>query len=86
MQRNPVCICHKCGQTRHNQHRKVDIQEAAKQRKDQRRKVVDRAKSEVFYLEEKVEEQRRLMKASEEEIVAIKNEVTEQVQEAIRHL
>lgn len=81
-----VCICHKCGQTRHNQHRKVDIQEAAKERKDQRRKVVDRAKSEVFYLEGKVEEQRRLMKASEEEIVATKNEVTEQVQEAIRHL
>ena len=81
-----VCICHKCGQTRHNQHRKVDIQEAAKERKDQRRKVVDRAKSEVFYLEEKVEEQRRLMKASEEEIVATKNEVTEQVQEVIRHL
>ena len=81
-----VCICHKCGQTRHNQHRKVDIQEAAKERKDQRRKVVDRAKSEVFYLEEKVEEQRRLMKAREEEIVATKNEVTEQVQEAIRHL
>ena len=47
---------------------------------------MDRAKSEVFYLEEKVEEQRRLMKASEEEIVATKNEVTEQVQEAIRHL
>ena len=44
------------------------------------------AKTEVFYLEEKVEEQRRLMKASEEEIVATKNEVTEQVQEAIRHL
>ena len=81
-----VCICHKCAQTRHNQHRKVDIQEAAKERKDQRRKVVDRAKSEVFYLEEKVDEQRRLMKAREEEIVATKNEVTEQVQEAIRHL
>ena len=81
-----VCICHKCGQTRHNQHRKVDIQEAAKERKDQRRKVVELAKTEVFYLEEKVEEQRRLMKASEEEIVATKNEVTEQVQEAIRHL
>lgn len=64
----------------------MDIQEAAKERKDQRRKVVDRAKSEVFYLEEKVEEQRRLMKAREEEIVATKNEVTEQVQEAIRHL
>ena len=81
-----VCICHKCGQTRHNQHRKVDIQEAAKERKDQRRKVVDRAKSEVFYLEEKVDEQRRLMKESEEEIVATMNEVTKQVQEAIRHL
>lgn len=81
-----VCICHKCGQTRHNQHRKVDIKEAANERKDQRRKVVDRAKSEVFYLEEKVEEQRRLMKASEEEIVATKNKVTGQVQEAIRHL
>lgn len=81
-----VCICHKCGQTRHSQHRKVDIQEAAKERKDQRRKVVDRAKSEVFYLEEKVEEQRRLMKANGKELVATKNKVTEQVQEVIRHL
>ena len=81
-----VCICHKCGQTRHNQHRKVDIQEAAKERKDQRRKLVDRARNEVFYLEEKVEEQRRLMKTSEEELVATKNKVTEQVQEVSRHL
>lgn len=81
-----VCICHKCGQTRHNQHRKVDIQEAANERKDRRRKVVDRAKSEVFYLEETVEEQRRLMKANEKELVATKNKVTEQVQEVIRQL
>ena len=81
-----VCICHKCGQTRHNQHWKVDIQEASEAKRVQRRKVVDRAKADVVFQEAKMTEQTRLMNKSKEEVIATQNKVTETVEELIGRL
>ena len=70
----------------HNQHRKVDIQEAAKEKKVQRIKIVNRAKADAVFLEAKVKEQRRLINESEKEVVAAKNKVTGSVEEIIGRL
>ena len=61
----------------------MDIQGVAEDRKVQRRKIVDRAKADVDFLEAKMKEQDRLMEKSEEEVVVAQNKVTKTVEEII---
>ena len=78
------CICLKCGQTRHNQHIKMDIQQAAEGQKMQMTQVFRQAKSRVANIETKMKEQIELMTKSTEKISAAEKEVTETVEEIIR--
>ena len=79
-----ICICLKCGQTRHNQHIKMDIQQAAEGQKMQMTQVFRQAKSRVANIETKMKEQIELMTKSTEKIFAAEKEVTETVEEIIR--
>ena len=78
------CICLKCGQTRHNQHIKMDIQQAAEGQKMQMTEVFRQAKSRVANIETKMKDQIELMTKSTEKISAAEKEVTETVEEIIR--
>ena len=78
------CICLKCGQTRHNHHNKMDIQQAAEDEKMQMTQVFRQAKSRVANIETKMKEQIKLMTKSTEEISAAEKKVTETVEEIIR--
>ena len=81
-----VCICLKCGQTRHNLHSKVDIQEVAEKKKMQRMKILDRARANIVLLEDKMKEQRNLMDKSKEEALFTQSKVTETVEKLIGRL
>lgn len=79
-----VCICHKCSALSHNQHNKMDIQQAAEEKKLQMTEGFQRAKAKLVVVEAKMEEQIELMKKSEDEISATGKEVTAIVEELIR--
>ena len=79
-----ICICLKCGQTRHNQHIKMDIQQAAEDEKIQMTQVFRQAKSRVANIEIKIKEQIESMAKSTEKISAAEKKVTETVEEIIR--
>ena len=81
-----ACICHKCGQTSHNDHDKIDIQQAAEERKVQMTKVFENAKTKAALVETKIEKQTELMKKSQEQISAALTKVTETVEELIQVL
>ena len=78
------CICLKCGQTRHNQHIKMDIQQAAAEQKMQMTQVFCQAKSRVANIETKMKEQIELMTKSTDKISAAEKKATETVEEIIR--
>ena len=79
-----VCICLKCGQTRHNGHNKKDIQQAAEERKMQMTESFERAKAKLVVVETKMKEQSELIKKREEEISVAEKKATEFVEEIIR--
>ena len=81
-----VCICLKCGQTRHNLHSKVDIQEVVEEKKVQRLKILDKARADIVLLEDKMKEQRNLMDKSKEEALLTQDKVTETVEKLIGRL
>lgn len=82
-----VCVCHKCGQTRHNQHDKMDIQHAGEEQKIHVTKTVKRAqKTKLNTVENMMKKQTELMKKSEEEILTAENDVTEYVNKMVQRL
>lgn len=81
-----VCICLKCGQTRHNHHQKVDVQQAAEEVKMQRQKFLEKAESQVLVFEAKIKEQGRLISISEQEIIDAQNKVTISVENFVQRL
>jgi len=81
-----VCICHKCGQTRHNQHDKMDIQHAAEEQKILMTKSVERAKAKLNAVEKMMKKQTELMKKSEQEISTAEKDVTECVHNIVQLL
>ena len=78
------CICQKCGQTSHNHHNKMDIQQAAEDEKMEMTQVFRQAKSRVSNIEAKMKEQIKLMTKSMEIVSATEKKVTETVEEIIR--
>ena len=81
-----VCICDICGQIRHNNHTKVDIQQAAEQRKVPMAKILYEAKVEIVAVDGKINKQIELRKKSKARIAAAENKVTETMEELIQVL
>lgn len=81
-----VCICHKCGQTSHNNHRKLDVKEAAEQQKAQMVKFFDRVKAKAGDIQAKMKKQAELMKENEDEMNSVEKKMKESVEDKIRLL
>jgi len=81
-----VPICHKCAQTRHNQHLKEDIQQVAEEIKSQRREILAKAEEQISIIEANIKEQNRLMQISEQEVVDAKNMVATSVECFVQRL
>ena len=81
-----IPICHRCGQTRHNQHGRVDLQHAAGDAKKQRRKVIEKAKAQIVVLEAKANEQTGLMNSSKQKLEDTQAKVTESTERLIERL
>ena len=63
-----VYICDKCGQTRHNHHTKVDIDQAAKERKGSIQEITEEMKKGISDIQMYVERSKDLSKKSREKI------------------
>ena len=81
-----VCICRICGQIRHNHHTKVEIQQAAEERKVVMAKILNEAKAEIVAFEDKVNKQIELRNKSKARMAATESRVTETVEEIIQAL
>ena len=81
-----VCICDKCGQTRHSHHTKVDIYQAAKECKFNIEEIVEEMKKQVADFQEQVENSKERSRRSREEIAAARNKVLTSLQELIQLL
>ena len=81
-----VCICHKCGVTGHNHHKKKDMQHAAEDMKSQMEKMITKIKAKAVSVEGKMKEQTNLLMKSQEEIRSAEREMDEAVEETIRLL
>ena len=81
-----VCICDKCGQTRHSHHTKVDIEQAAKECKVNIGQVAEEMKKEVAAFQLRVESSKERTRKSREEIVAARNKALSSLEELMRVL
>ena len=81
-----VCICHRCGQTRHNHHNKIDIQQVAEEKKTQMSKLFERVKTKAIDAETKIKKQTELMKKNVDEIYSAEKKMLESVEDRIRLL
>ena len=81
-----VCICHKCGMTDHNNHKKKDRQHAAEDMKREMEKMILKIKAKAVSVDGKMKEQTNLMLKSQEEIRSAEMKIDEAVEETIRLL
>ena len=81
-----VCICERCGKTRHSHHTKVNIDQAAKECKVNIEKIAEEMKKQVADFQEKVEKAEERTRKSREEIVAARNKVLTSLEELIQLL
>ena len=81
-----VCICHKCGMTDHNNHKKKDMQHAAEDIKSEMEKMMLKIKAKAVSVEGKMKEQTNLMLKSQEEIRSAEMKMDEAVEETIHLL
>jgi len=81
-----VCICMKCGFVNHSRHTLVDIQQAAEERKNQIKEVIDKAKVQAAVVEIKMNRQIEVMKRTTHEMVSAGNKITAIVDELVRAL
>ena len=81
-----VCICDKCGQTRHNHHTKVDIDQAAKQHKVIIEEITKEMKKGILDIEKRMERSRELSTKSREKIAAARNRAMTAIEELMRVL
>ena len=81
-----VCICHKCGMTGHNNHKKKDMQHAAEDMKSKIEKMILKIKAKAVSVDGKMKEQTNLMLKSQEEIRSAEMKIDEAVEETIRLL
>ena len=81
-----VCICDKCGQTRHTHHTKVDIEQAAQECKVNIEEIAEEMKKEVAVFHLQVERSKERTKKSTEEIAAARNKALTSLEELMRVL
>ena len=81
-----VCICDKCGQTRHSHHTKVDIDQAAKECKVNIEEIAEEMKKEVADFQLQVERSNEKTRKSTEEIAAARNKALSSLEELMRVL
>ena len=81
-----VCICDKCGQTRHSHHTKVDIDEAAQECKVSIEEIAEEMKKEVADFQLQVERSKEKTRKSGEEIAAARNKALSSLEELMRVL
>ena len=81
-----VCICHKCGRTRHTNHSKVDIKQAAEEQKLKMADLVQEMKDDIAEHATQTEKTTEMFKESGEKIAAARNKVLTTVEELIRVL
>ena len=81
-----VCICDKCGQTRHNHHTKVDIDQAAKDHKVSIQEIIAEMKKGISDIQMYVERSKELSRKSREKIVAARNKAMTCLEELMRVL
>ncbi|XP_078374589.1 uncharacterized protein LOC144658124 [Oculina patagonica] len=81
-----VCICDKCGQTRHTHHTKVDIEQAAEEQKLNLEELVQEMKLGIADHEEQIEKTTEFLRKSREKIAAARNNVLTTVEELFRVL
>ena len=81
-----VCICDKCGQTRHSHHTKVDIEQAAKECKVNIEEIAEEMKKEVANFQLQVQRSKERTRKSREEIVAARNKALTSLEELMRVL
>ena len=81
-----VCICDKCGQTRHNHHTKVDIDQAAKEEKANIQEITEEMKKGISDIQMYVERSKELSRKSREKIAAARNKAMTCLEELMRVL
>ena len=81
-----VCICDKCGQTRHSHHIKVDIDQAAKKCKVNIEEITEEMKKQVADFQIQVEISKERTRKSREEIAAARNKALTSLEELIQLL
>jgi len=81
-----VCICDKCGQTRHAYHTKVDIKKAAKKQQLRMAELLQEMKVEIAEQTTQMENATKTLKENVEKIAAARNKVLTTVEELIRVL
>ena len=81
-----VCICDKCGQTRHANHTKVDIKQAAEEQKLKMVELVRDMKVEITEHRTQMEKTTEMLKKNGKKIAAARNKVLTTVEELIRVL
>ena len=81
-----VCICNKCGETRHTNHTKVDIKQAAEEQKRKMAELVQKMKVEIDKQMTQMEKTTEMFTKTGEKIAAARDKVSTTVQELIRVL
>ena len=81
-----VCICDKCGQTRHANHTKVDIKQAAEEQKLKMAELVQEMKLEIAEHTTQMEKTTELLRKNREKLAFARNKVSTIVQEHIQVL
>ena len=81
-----VCICVKCGQTRHTRHTKVDIQQASDEQKLKMIEVLQEMKVDMADCEIEMEETTELWRKSREKIATARSNLQTTAEELIRVL
>ena len=81
-----VCICDKCGQTRHANHTKVDIKQAAEEQKLKMAGLVQKMRVEITEHATQMEKTTEMLKKNGEKIAAARNKVLTTIEELIRVL
>ena len=81
-----VCICDTCGQTRHANHTKVDIKQAAEEQKLKMADLVQEMKVEINEHTTQMEKTTEMLKKNGQKIASARNKVLTTVEELIRVL
>ena len=81
-----VCICDKCGQTRHHHHTKVDIDQAAKDHKVNIQEITEEMKKGISDIQTYVERSKELSRKSREKIAEARNKAMTCLEELMRVL